>query len=349
MTDPCDVCGAAGSMTPLVDAALAGLGKVRIHRCAACGFRQVRPRPAPEATEALYDADYFDSAALHGFAEYARQRQRYERDAFFLARELEALGASGRFLEVGSALGFLLDALSRSTRWEVEGVEASAFGAWYARSRFGVTVRRGTMETARFPPERFDYVLQKDLLEHVTHPRRHLEETCRIMRRGARMRVITPNGAADVRPLRRAAAAARPGELPALGQGHLSFFSRPQLLRLVEDAGFRVLRCRRIGWRRGLRALGAVPGWRARAPLTAPAPDVPPAAAGRGDRDGAAGPDQTYEARAARIDAKIAERHRRVRSWRPYHHYRRLAKRLDAALASALAAGRDFDLLAEKR
>lgn len=335
-------------MTPLVDAALTGLGKVRVHRCAACGFRQVRPRPAAAAVEALYDADYFDSAALHGFAEYARQRQRYERDAFFLAREFEALGASGRFLEVGSALGFLLDALSRSTRWEVEGVEVSAFGAWYARGRFGVTVHRGTMETARFPPERFDYVLQKDLLEHVTHPRRHLEETHRIMRRGARMRVITPNGAADVSPLQRAGAA-RPGELPALGQGHLSFFSRPQLLRLVEDTGFRVLRCRRIGWRRGLRALGAVPGWRSRAALTALAPDVPPPAAGRGGRAGAAGPDQTYEARAARIDAKIAERHRRVRSWRPYHRYRRLTKRLDAALASALAAGRDFDLLVEKR
>ena len=228
MADPCDVCGAAGRMTPLVEAGLPGVGPVRIHRCGGCGLRQVRPRLSPAALEALYDADYFDPAAAHGFAGYARQRQRYERDAFFLARELRRLAPAGRFLEVGSALGFLLAALAPGTRWEVEGVEVSAFGAWYARDRFGARVHAGTLEEAALPAEAFDYVLQKDLLEHVTHPRRHLEETRRIMRRGARLRVVTPNGEADVRPLQRAAAGRDGGDLPVLGQGHLSFFSRGQ-------------------------------------------------------------------------------------------------------------------------
>ena len=126
-------------------------------------------------------------------------------------------------------------------------------------------MHQGTLEAAGLPPEAFDYVLQKDLLEHVTHPRRHLEETRRIMRRGARLRVITPNGEADVRPLQRAAAVRGRDDLPVLDQGHLSFFSRPQLLRLLHDVGFRVLRVRSIGVRRGVRALGSIPGWHSRA------------------------------------------------------------------------------------
>ena len=346
MVDPCDVCGAAATMTPLVEAGLPGVGPIWIHRCADCGARQVRPRLPPAALDALYGADYFGSDSGHGFSGYARQRQRYDRDAFFLARDLRRLAPAGRFLEVGSALGFLLASLAPITRWEVEGVEVSAFAAWYARDRFGARVHQGTLEAANLPPEAFDYVLQKDLLEHVTHPRRHLQETRRIMRQGARLRVITPNGEADVRPLQRAAAGLTPGDVPVLDQGHLSFFSRAQLLRLFDDVGFRVLSVWSVGIRRGLRALGVIPGRRSRvrvmrrAELTA---RTTPGAAG-----GAGLAPQRREEQAARIDAEIAAHHRRVRAWRPYFHYRRLVKRLDA-LPGSLAAGQDFDLLVEKR
>ena len=346
MADPCDVCGATGRMAPLVEVGLPGVGPVWIHRCGGCGFRQVQPRPAPAALDALYGGDYFASGSAHGFAGYARQRQRYERDAFFLARELRRLAPRGRFLEVGSALGFLLAALAPISGWEVEGVEVSAFGAWYAGDRFGVRVHRGTLERADLPPAAFDYVLQKDLLEHVTHPRRHLEETRRIMRPGARLRVITPNGEADVRPLRRAAAESAPDMLPVLGQGHLSFFSRAQLLRLFEDVGFRVLRVRSIGVRRGLRSLGAVPGWRSRARVMRRA-DLT-AREGSGLAGGSGRATDGREEQAARIDAEIAAHHRRLRASRPYFRYRRLMKRLDA-LPGALAVGQDFDLLVEKR
>ena len=346
MADPCDVCGAAGDMRPLVEAALHGVGAVWIRQCVGCGFRQVRPRLPPAALDALYGADYFDSSSAHGFAGYARQRQRYERDAYFLARELRRIAPAGRFLEVGSALGFLLAALKPITAWQVEGVEVSPFGARYARDRFGAAVHRGTLEEAGLPSDAFDYVLQKDLLEHVTHPRRHLEETRRIMRRGARLRVVTPNGGADLRPLHRASAAREDDELPVLGQAHLSFFSRAQLLRLFEGVGFRVLRLRSIGIRRGLRALGVVPGWRSRARRAqreALAPRDRPA------DDGAEGPlPASWREQAARIDAEIAAHHRWVRGWRPYFHYRRLVKRLDT-LPGALAVGQDFDVLVEKR
>lgn len=361
MGDPCDVCGAAGAMTPLVEAGLPGVGMVRIHRCGGCGLRQVRPRPAPEALETLYGADYFGSESAHGFAGYARQKQRYDREAYFLARALRRLAPGGRFLEVGSALGFLLRALALRTGWVVEGLEVSAFGAWYARDRFGATVHRGTLEEAALPRAAFDYVMQKDVLEHVTHPRRHLEETRRIMRPGARLRVITPNGEADLRPLLRAAAGAGDDEVPVLDQGHLSFFSGPQLLGLFDSAGFRVLRMRSIGLRRGLSALGAIPGRRSRIRLARRA-DLAVRTASGGDAadgadaiDGADGGDgraplvaERREEQAARIDAGIAACQRRIRGWTPYYHYRRFVKRLDA-VPGWLAVGQDFDLLVEKR
>ncbi|MYD70087.1 MAG: class I SAM-dependent methyltransferase [Acidobacteria bacterium] len=352
--DPCDICGAFGSMTPLVEAGLPGVGPAWIHACGRCGFRQVRPRLPPAALDALYGADYFDTSSAHGFAEYARQRQRYERDAFFLARELRALRPDGgRLLEVGSALGFLLAALARCSDWRVEGVEVSRFGAWYARDRFGATVHHGTLEDAAFAPASFDYVVQKDLLEHVTHPRRHLQETLRILRPGGRLRLITPNGEADVRLLQRAATAAGQDELPLLGQGHLSFFTRPQLIRMLEETGFRLLRIRAIGLRRGLRALGVVPGWRSRAPLASRASLAADAASGASGASREAVSDAEPDAHAdeetaARVDAEIARRHRAVRGWRPYWRYRRALKWFDA-LPPPFDIGQDFELLLERR
>ena len=344
MQEPCDVCGARDRMTPRIEVGLVGLGAAWIHCCAGCGFRQVRPRPHPADLAALYGEDYFDPAAPSGFREYAAQRQRYEREAYFLARKLRRMGRRGRLLEVGSGPGFLLDALARASDWEVEGVELSSFGARYARERFGLTVRHGTLEEAGFAADRFDFVIQKDLLEHVGHPRRHLEETRRVMRPGGRLWLITPNGEADVRPL--AAAAGLGAEaLPVLDQGHLSFFTQPQLLRLAADAGFRCLRLRAIGVRRGLRALGYLPGGGAQPQVMRRRELAATVREGAGD--GGDPREDTYRALAEVLDRETARRHRRLRGWTPYYHYRRWMKGIDA-LAATLTAGRDFDLVLEK-
>ena len=331
-------------MTPRFEIGVVGLGPAWIHRCGGCGFRQVRPRPRPDDLASLYGEDYFDPAASAGFRAYAAQRQRYDREGYFLARTLRRLARRGRLLEVGCGLGFLLNALARATDWEVEGVELSAFGARYARERFGVTVHRGTLEAVRYPADRFHFVIQKDLLEHVRNPRRHLEETRRVMRPGALLWLITPNGEADVRPLAAAAAALDADALPVLDQGHLSFFTRPQLLRLAADSGFRCVRLRAIGVRRGLRALGYLPGG-ARAPVLTRR-ELAATVRKREGGDGVpAG--EAYRTLAEVIDRETARRHRRLRAWTPYYHYRRWMKGIDAVAAS-LTAGRDFDVVLEK-
>ena len=257
------------------------------------------------------------------------------------------MGRRGRLLEVGSGLGFLLDALARTTDWEVEGVELSPFGARYARERFGLTVGQGTLEGARYPPDCFDFVIQKDLLEHVGHPRRHLEETRRVMRPGGRLWLITPNGEADVRPLGAAAARLGADSLPVLDQGHLSFFTRPQLLRLVADAGFRCVRLRAIGVRRGLRALGRLPGGRGKAQVLTRRELAATVRGRAGESAGGTTGEDVYRGLAEVLDRETARRHRRLRGWSPYYHYRRWMKGIDA-LAASLTAGRDFDLLLEK-
>ena len=330
-------------MRPFLEVSLIGTRPARVHRCAACGFRQVRPRLTAAEIKTLYPSDYFDSASPVGYTDYAREFQRRLREGFFLARWLGRIQPQGRLLEVGCALGFLLAGLKQSG-WRVEGVDASAFAAYYARTRYDIDVTCATLEETAFPDGAFDVVIQKDLLEHVADPRRHLDETCRLLRSGGWLRLVTPNGEANLRPLVTAAGApgARP---PVLDQGHLSFFSRGHLVRLFDECGFRCHRMRTIGIRRGLTALGRLPGQAKFVRRVAPV--LVSARPDEADRaDGHAG--ERFRRLAERIDGDIAGRRSGLRSWTPYYHYHRVMKRLDA-LPAWCEVGYDFDCLLQKR
>ena len=346
ITEACDVCG-AGPMVPHVEVALPRVGSVWINRCvrSACGFRQIRPRLTVPDLRAFYSADYFDDASPAGFQGYARQWHRYQRDAYFLARYLHAFRSRGRLLEVGSALGFLLGALAGNSDWTVEGVEISSFGAWYTRDRFAVTLHESTLEAAHLQSNSFDFVIQKDLLEHVLEPRRHLEETFRIMRPGARLRLITPNGDADVGPLERARLGSS-NEIPVLDQGHVSFFSRRQLLQLLNETGFTVLDLKNIGLRRGIRALGVVPFWRRRSEVML-RDDLMRTVLMSSLASMADDHEEEYRQRAERINEEIERSSSWLRRWKPYYYYRHLVKCCDA-LPSSMTFGQDFDVLAQK-
>ena len=84
----CDVCLSPDAMMPFVEVGLIGIGPAWIHQCVKCGFRQIRPRLDESDLDALYGGDYFDTDATHGFRDYSRQKQRYERDAFFFVKDL---------------------------------------------------------------------------------------------------------------------------------------------------------------------------------------------------------------------------------------------------------------------
>ena len=346
-TEPCDICGAGGSMTPYLEVSLSKVIPAWVHRCGACGFRQVRPRLRRGQLDALYPSEYFDARSDLGFGDYAAQAQRNERGAYFLARDMRKLGAGGPVLEVGCALGFLIDALRRFAPVEVRGVDVSSFAAYFAREQYGLDVVCGTLEEAAYTDASFGAVIAKDLLEHVTDPRTFLTETARIMRPGAFLWLVTPNGEANLRPLEHIAGeAARAGSdaLPVLTQGHLSFFSSAQLERLFNETGFEVVRMRNIGIDRGLRALGYLPRKRRHllsTPRHAATPATPITAATRGLPEHFANLAQELQ---QAIDAGRSP----MKSARWYYHQRNLSDRLKS-LPARFPLGVDFEYVLKRR
>lgn len=338
MVEPCDICGSERIEAGL-SLSLCEVYDANVARCGACGFRQIRPRLTRDEIAALYPDEYFDPASRFGFTDYARQQQHHDRDARFLARKLGAISPRGRLLEVGCGPGFLMEALGRYTRWDLIGVDVSRMAARYAGEVYGLDVRCGTLEEAAFGDEDFDFVVQKDVIEHVAEPRRHLLETHRILRPGGSLLVVTPNGESNLRPLEALSARLPPDRLPLLTQGHLSFFGLKHLERLFRDCGFDCLRAHSIGVRRGLRALGYLPFRKAR----------PPAARRRGNSSSAPPrSDMELEAVRHRMEEAIRRRRTWLRASLPYVAYRRALERLDS-LPASLEVGNDFEFLLRKR
>lgn len=362
MAESCDICK-SDNMEPSVEVSLLGLLAVWVHRCQVCGFRQIRPRLTRQELAVIYPDQYFDSAQEIGYCDYDRQAQRYERVAYFLAKRIRRLvPPQGRLLEVGCALGFLLHALQGYTSLHVQGLDVSPFAAYFARRMYGLDVACGTLGEARFPTGHFDFMIQKDLLEHVTHPREHLLESGRILKRGGYMWLITPNGEANIRPLQYLSGVSRNAgkdELPLMEQGHLSFFSKEHLLRLFFETGFECVSLRNISIRRGLRAFGILPRKKKtlktikRSDIHCPRPsdetdlaheaglaDEAEPAQGGGPGD----PEAHFQRLYAQISREIGARRSPIRSLVPYFYQRELLLMLDR-LPARCTIGLDFEFL----
>jgi len=156
-----------------------------------------------------------------------------------LARERRALRmmflgdmAPAKLLEVGSGSGRFLHRMHKAG-WQVQGTDFDPAVAERVRRRYGLRVDVGDLAALRYPAGSFDAVALSQVLEHVHDPMALLEECVRVLRRGGRLVLATPNAAGL--PHRRYGAFWRGLEPPR----HLQLFTPWALERCARAAGLR--------------------------------------------------------------------------------------------------------------
>jgi SAM-dependent methyltransferase len=205
-------------------------GRFEIRCCDGCDLLFNSPRLSDTEIEALYGGSYYVF-------------QEREADAITRVSQLlsQTLGVASQHvdardvLEVGCAKGYLL-ALLKARGWRVRGVELSADAAAFARARFGLDVFTGTVEawlhSSEFRPA--PLVLSTDVVEHVTDLVAFLAALHAAVQPGGWLVLSTPNADSD----QRAAMGAR---WLGFNPFHIWLFSRANLSRLIEKAGFDVV------------------------------------------------------------------------------------------------------------
>lgn len=148
--DICYRCGGAGFDTvQRIDS------DVSIVRCAGCRLARTYPYPKFDYhSEEKYSSFYLDNETL--FRRFARS----------MMAEVLKYKSSGSFLDIGCAVGYLLDEARAAGFKRTAGVELNKEAGSIARSK-GHDIRSETLGDSDFSTERFDVISFNHVLEHV--------------------------------------------------------------------------------------------------------------------------------------------------------------------------------------
>ena len=165
--------------------------------------------------------------------------------AYLLApvkRLVQSLGKKGPVLDLGCGNGSLSHELSK-LGFEVHGVDRSESGIQIAREAFPqVQFSLGDVEEVLSPDpfqaESFDVVVSTEVVEHLYHPRRLIQNAFRLLKPSGHFIVSTPYHG-YVKNVVLALSGKMDNHFTALWDGgHIKFWSRETLSGLLMEKGF---------------------------------------------------------------------------------------------------------------
>ncbi len=198
--------------------------------CAHCGLQYVSPRLRADAV-----IEGYRGGSDEQFVSQARGREiTFGKCLDMIAREWHA--PPGRLLDIGTGGGSFLH-MAAGRGWQVEGCEPNRWLCQWALNNYGLPVRPGTVFDQHYPSRSFDVVTLWDVLEHTPDPKSEVLETHRLLKEDGLLVVNYPDiGSWIARMMGRS--------WVFLLDVHLYYFTRATIAKLLEDAGFELVRIR---------------------------------------------------------------------------------------------------------
>ena len=206
-----------------------------IVRCNQCGLIYQNPRPKGDILESFYQ---FKNPGQRDFVnDWFLDNEDMNQDYWQrILRTIHHHKPNGKMLDVGCGAGSFLE-LAQKIGYEVYGQEISPLFVEHCRKQKGLTIYDGELESLQLPPASFDIVTSFDVIEHHPYPKNLLREMRRLLKPGGLLIVGTHNiGNFFARLYRN-----RWRHLHPIG--HLTYFTRNTLGKMLEDSGFNIIRC----------------------------------------------------------------------------------------------------------
>lgn len=201
-----------------------------IIQCERCGLLSSVPVLSPQAIIEKYK-EVIDEEYL--FEEESR-RELFE----WLTTRTGGYALRGRrLLEIGSNVGMFLDVASKKG-WEARGVEPSKWAVEYGQERYGVNLRRGTVEELDEPDRSADAIVMMDVLEHLSDPVAALAGIRPILDEG--ILVLSTVNVSSIH------SKVRQDKWPWFIRSHLYYFGPETLTAVLDRAGYRLIEWTRV-------------------------------------------------------------------------------------------------------
>ncbi len=224
----CDLCGADNAVDYLI------FEEYKYVRCSNCGLIYQNPQPNIKPLKRRYSKKYFDYELRnqHNFFELMRKSLQ---DIKFLEKITPQFPLEKRkFLDIGCATGLLLNYV-RQYGWQVQGIEIDEYSADYARKNFNLNIINKTLEHSKIKNESFDVIHWSHVIEHLHSPTAGLEKIHKALKKNGYMLLTTPRVDSFQQRLFKQ-------NWRSYHRDHLTIFSRKTLCRMIEKAGFQILR-----------------------------------------------------------------------------------------------------------
>ena len=198
--------------------------------CAHCGLQYVSPRLRADSVLKGYAAGSDEQ-----FVSQAKGRE------LTFTQCLEVIervwdGPPGRLLDIGTG-GGSFPYMASKRGWKAEGCEPNHWLCEWARENYGLHIRQGTVFDQHYPAKSFEVVTLWDVLEHTPDPKTEVRETHRLLKEDGLLVINYPDiGSWMARLMGRS--------WVFLLDVHLFYFTRMTIRKLLEDAGFDVVRIR---------------------------------------------------------------------------------------------------------
>jgi SAM-dependent methyltransferase len=213
-----------------------GDGPGQLVRCRHDGLVYLTPRPTAASLREFHSR-FVRENNLELFDGYRRK---------ILCREAEVvkqLVPGGNLLDLGCATGTFFDYFPLDS-WQLFGVDTSGLGVEQARENRGARVFQGALAEAHFPSDYFNVVTILDTLYYTPDPGAELREVHRILKNDGLVAVEIPGLTYTFLRAKIPVCWLLDGRTSRglANSRHLYHFSPNTIRRLLEGAGFRVLR-----------------------------------------------------------------------------------------------------------
>lgn len=222
----CRVCGSTRTVFAFA------LEPYRIVKCCRCGFGWPEPLPSEEEIAQLYQElykDCIDSPDSNAISEAFKPER--EHAVHTISR---LCSPPANVLDVGCGLGEILD-IVRRYGFRTFGVELNPARAAVA-ARKGHNVQPGLFSPSTFQEVQFDVVILSHLIEHLPDPGELLRQVRERMAEHGLLYIATPNFGGVICTIE--GSHCKSFAPPV----HIAYFTRPSLVRLLENCGFHLIK-----------------------------------------------------------------------------------------------------------
>ncbi len=180
-------------------------------------------------------------AIMKEMADYTPENAQYLKKQFVHQKDLNNIFSflkdrpKGKLLEIGSYAGVFLNS-AKEEGWDVVGIEPFPKPRIYSEMKFGLKVLSTPFETSGLPKDSFDVVVSTHVIEHIYDPKVFIEKAHEVLKPGGVLILETPTYDSLTFKL------LKHRERSVRCIGHIYFFTKKSVAKMVEDSGFKVLK-----------------------------------------------------------------------------------------------------------